>query len=575
MAFLIGGDGSPAANTLLSSSIPSTDNAVARYDGITGLLIEDSGVTISDADAVIIPGGGSLTVAALSGVLQASAGLISGGADSDDVPEGAANFYYTEARFDSSFSGKSTTDLSEGTNLYYTQARFDTAFGVKDTDDLSEGITNLYYTEVRVSANTDVAANTAVRHTHVNLTELDLITDGDHDVRTDNPHSATFTQVVAVDAGTDITTAEAETLTDGSNADALHVHAGGAVPGGADTQVQFNDVGAFGGDAGLTYNKTTDTLTIGGDLNVDTTAKQILASDAGVSAPAYSYAGDPDTGIFNSAANQLSFTVGGVNQMDISGTRVTLQNILRFSPDNIHDIGAAGDTRPKDYHGAGKVILAANLQLESSGSDALLSKSLGAGTKLTLGATTSSISGSPNFNIDVTATSGLEQRCQNFSTGASALVELRLITSSTAANTVLSFSDSSLGAEWAEGLDQSDSDAFVIGASRTLGTNRALRIDATTRDIVIDNDLEIDGDLNHDGSNVGFFATAPVAQEADTVALTDSTTGTANDTVVAVPVIGGSGATTAQEDAINDNFADLTAKYNALRDLLRAYGLMV
>ena len=32
--------------------------------------------------------------------------------------------------------------------------------------------------------------------------------------------------------------------------------------GGADTQVQFNDGGAaFGGDAGLTYNKTTDTLT--------------------------------------------------------------------------------------------------------------------------------------------------------------------------------------------------------------------------------------------------------------------------------------------------------------------------
>ena len=104
MAFLIGGDGSPAANTLLSSSIPSTDNAVARFDGITGLLIEDSGVTISDTDAVAIPGGGSLTVAALSGVLKAAAGLISGGADSDDVPEGAVNFYYTEGRFDTSFS---------------------------------------------------------------------------------------------------------------------------------------------------------------------------------------------------------------------------------------------------------------------------------------------------------------------------------------------------------------------------------------------------------------------------------------------------------------------------------------
>jgi hypothetical protein len=36
---------------------------------------------------------------------------------------------------------------------------------------------------------------------------------------------------------------------------------GGGTPGGTNTQVQFNDSGAFGGDAGLTYNKTTDTLT--------------------------------------------------------------------------------------------------------------------------------------------------------------------------------------------------------------------------------------------------------------------------------------------------------------------------
>ena len=34
----------------------------------------------------------------------------------------------------------------------------------------------------------------------------------------------------------------------------------GGTPGGTDTQVQFNDSSAFGGDAGLTYNKTTDTL---------------------------------------------------------------------------------------------------------------------------------------------------------------------------------------------------------------------------------------------------------------------------------------------------------------------------
>lgn len=44
-------------------------------------------------------------------------------------------------------------------------------------------------------------------------------------------------------------------------------------PGGADTQVQFNDAGSFGGDAGLTYNKTTDLLT-GANINVSS----VLAS---------------------------------------------------------------------------------------------------------------------------------------------------------------------------------------------------------------------------------------------------------------------------------------------------------
>jgi len=40
------------------------------------------------------------------------------------------------------------------------------------------------------------------------------------------------------------------------------------VPSGSDTQIQFNDGGSFGGDTGLTYNKTTDSLTVLGGVNV-------------------------------------------------------------------------------------------------------------------------------------------------------------------------------------------------------------------------------------------------------------------------------------------------------------------
>lgn len=77
--------------------------------------------------------------------------------DTDDVPEGVTNLYYTSARFNTAFGAKSTTDLSEGTNLYYTAARFNTAFSAKSTTDLTEG-TNLYYTAARF--NTAFAAKT-------------------------------------------------------------------------------------------------------------------------------------------------------------------------------------------------------------------------------------------------------------------------------------------------------------------------------------------------------------------------------------------------------------------------------
>ena len=56
----------------------------------------------------------------------------------------------------------------------------------------------------------------------------------------------------------------------GVGLDEVGAGGGAATPGGADTQVQFNDGGALGGDAGLSYNKTTDKLTVGGDIDLGT-----------------------------------------------------------------------------------------------------------------------------------------------------------------------------------------------------------------------------------------------------------------------------------------------------------------
>jgi hypothetical protein len=44
---------------------------------------------------------------------------------------------------------------------------------------------------------------------------------------------------------------------------------GGGTPGGSDTQVQFNDAGAFGGSADLTWDDTGKVLEVGGDIDLD------------------------------------------------------------------------------------------------------------------------------------------------------------------------------------------------------------------------------------------------------------------------------------------------------------------
>ena len=61
--------------------------------------------------------------------------------------------------------------------------------------------------------------------------------------------------------------------------------ASGGTPGGSDTQVQFNDGGAFGGDSGLLFNKTTNKLTAGGDVEINdggsfTTTLQVVTPTA-------------------------------------------------------------------------------------------------------------------------------------------------------------------------------------------------------------------------------------------------------------------------------------------------------
>ena len=77
------------------------------------------------------------------------------------------------------------------------------------------------------------------------------------------------------------------TITTDSGTDTITINSsggggGGGTPGGSDTQVQFNDASSFGGDSGLVYNKTTDTLTGVNVAATTITADTMQTSGTGV-----------------------------------------------------------------------------------------------------------------------------------------------------------------------------------------------------------------------------------------------------------------------------------------------------
>ena len=84
----------------------------------------------------------------------------------------------------------------------------------------------------------------------------------------------------------------------------------GLAIGGTNTQVQFNDGGSFGGNAGLTYNKTTDTLTT-----------SVVVHGAGTAgAPSITTTGDTNTGVFFPAADTAAISTGGTERMRITSS---------------------------------------------------------------------------------------------------------------------------------------------------------------------------------------------------------------------------------------------------------------
>lgn len=94
-------------------------NATIIYNASTDAWVFNKDITAPNLDVT-----GDFTSTTLTGkYLGFDSDLLN--STTDGLPEGNTNLYYTQARFDSAFSGKTTSDVTEGSNLYYTTARAD------------------------------------------------------------------------------------------------------------------------------------------------------------------------------------------------------------------------------------------------------------------------------------------------------------------------------------------------------------------------------------------------------------------------------------------------------------------
>ncbi len=103
---------------------------------------------------------------------------------------------------------------------------------------------------------------------------------------------------------------------------------GSGTPGGSDTQIQFNNGGAFGGSKLLTFNSSTNIFSVNGTAS--TTRIQVSTSTS--ANPGYGFLGDTNTGIFSDAEDVINILVGGTSGFIISKTalRITTGLVMKI-----------------------------------------------------------------------------------------------------------------------------------------------------------------------------------------------------------------------------------------------------
>lgn len=198
-----------------------------------------------------------------------------------------------------------------------------------------------------VKSEADISDALSKKHYHINGAQLALITDGDHDIRTDNPHSVNASQIALGNVTNDAqlkrtagdinsfplktTLIDSDIILIEDSADSYNKKkalkssfgGGGGTPGGANTQVQYNNAGAFGGDSQLVYDPATTKLSVGvaggngytGSLQNANGGSWGIRKDMIVTAPAQDLPSGYSVKLIVTGADAATIFAGGQNAL--------------------------------------------------------------------------------------------------------------------------------------------------------------------------------------------------------------------------------------------------------------------
>ena len=128
---------------------------------------------------------------------------------------------------------------------------------------------------------------------------------------------------------------------------------GGGSPGGSDTQVQFNDGGSFGGDAGFTFNKTTNSIT----AITNITASGNISSSANVIAKTGSFShleGNSPITVGDQVNFQQPLTASIISASSYVGS-ITSATTASYAVSASHVIGGGGSVPSGTVSGSAQI----------------------------------------------------------------------------------------------------------------------------------------------------------------------------------------------------------------------------